>query len=237
MNTLITIDAELVSRPIDTTALTFADNPQPRCPVILLLDCSLSMSGAPIKELEAGVRQFYQELAADPIAAMSVEVSIITFGQTVQQIKNFETIAETSQNIPHLQANGNTPMGAALTLALSEIQHRRQFYKRNGLAAYKPWIVLLTDGQPNDDYQTPAQQARIMSAKGRLTFLGVGIGDQIDMQTLKAIVPGDPGALKLRGLAFKNFFRWLSDSLRVVTTGSTIQNNPIPSTDEYDWNF
>lgn len=236
MHTPIEIEASIVSRPIDTIALSFADNPQPRCPVVLLLDCSSSMNGAPITELETAVGKFYREMAADPIASMSVEISVITFGAGVNKLCGFETVADThSQPLPRLQASGNTPMGSAISLALGEITQRRQWYKRQGLSAYKPWIVLLTDGQPNDQWQGPASEARGMAERGQLTFIGVGIGSAVDMQTLCRIVPAEPGAKRLAGLRFQNFFRWLSDSLRVVSTGSTVQQRPTPNTAEYDW--
>ena len=40
----------------------FVDNPEPRCPVILLCDTSGSMSGAPINNLNAGLAAFRQEV-------------------------------------------------------------------------------------------------------------------------------------------------------------------------------
>lgn len=43
----------------------FADNPEPRCPCLLLLDNSGSMAGQPLAELNAGLVQFKDELAAD----------------------------------------------------------------------------------------------------------------------------------------------------------------------------
>ena len=49
--------------------LTFVDNPEPRCPCVLLLDASGSMAGQPIKQLNAGLNQFQQELGSDPLAA------------------------------------------------------------------------------------------------------------------------------------------------------------------------
>ena len=53
-------------------------NPAPRCPVILLLDTSGSMAGAPISELNQGVRQFLDETRNDEAAGMSVELEVIT---------------------------------------------------------------------------------------------------------------------------------------------------------------
>lgn len=236
MNMPIEIEATIVSRPINPYALTFADNPQPRCPVVLLLDCSTSMEGSPISELEAAVGQFYHEMASDPVASMSVEIGVVSFGDAVRKLRGFETVADTlAKPLPRLVASGNTPMGTAIRLGLDEIRQRREFYKRQGLAAYKPWIVLLTDGQPNDDWQNPALTARGMANRGELTFIGVGIGSSVDMQTLSQIVPPDPGAHRLAGLKFKNFFRWLSDSLRVVSTGSTVQQRALPNPAEYDW--
>ena len=58
----------------------FADNPEPRCPCLLLLDVSGSMGGQPITELNAGLTTFQNELVSDQLAMKRVEVGIITFG-------------------------------------------------------------------------------------------------------------------------------------------------------------
>ena len=52
--------------------VTFVDNPEPRCPCVLLLDTSSSMSGARINQLNAGLKQFQKELAADAMASKRV---------------------------------------------------------------------------------------------------------------------------------------------------------------------
>ncbi|MGC8775429.1 MAG: vWA domain-containing protein, partial [Chlorobaculum sp.] len=89
----------------------FADNPEPRCPCLLLLDVSGSMAGKPIAELNAGLTTFKDELAADSLATKRVEVGIVTFGP-VQIALPFQVAM--SFYPPELTVQGDTPMGAAI---------------------------------------------------------------------------------------------------------------------------
>lgn len=89
----------------------FADNPEPRCPCLLLLDTSGSMRGQPIDELNAGIRIFKDELSADPMAAKRVEIGIVGFGP-VQILSDFQTVD--AFNPPTLAPTGDTPMGVRL---------------------------------------------------------------------------------------------------------------------------
>ena len=58
----------------------FIDNPSQRCPCLLILDVSGSMSGQPIRELNDGVVLPKDELSADPLASKRVQIGVITFG-------------------------------------------------------------------------------------------------------------------------------------------------------------
>jgi uncharacterized protein YegL len=60
----------------------FFDNPENRCPVVLLLDTSGSMAGEPIQELNRGVNLFRDEILRDAKASLRVEVAIVSFGAT-----------------------------------------------------------------------------------------------------------------------------------------------------------
>ena len=55
------------------------DNPTPRVPVVLCLDVSGSMAGSPIRELNAGVEQYLQEMAEDDLTRYSVETALVSF--------------------------------------------------------------------------------------------------------------------------------------------------------------
>lgn len=202
-------------------------NPAPRCPVILMLDTSGSMEGEPLHELQGGLERFLRETGDDETASMSVELEIITFGDKAKILSSFAPIADIADEAPTLEAAGTTPLGAALDLADSELKARRRLYKQKGIASYKPWIVLMTDGCPNDDYVSAAASMRKLGEEGKLQYIGIGIGENADFDTLREILPEHPGPVKLKGLCFKEFFKWLTDSLKSVSASSVAEQDHV----------
>ena len=202
-------------------------NPAPRCPVILLLDTSGSMSGQPLRELQSGLDQFLRETSDDETASMSVELEIITFGGDAEIQASFAPVCDIADMPPMLSANGSTPLGEALKLADSELKARRRLYKQKGIASYKPWIVLMTDGCPNDNYKSAAASMKSLGEEGKLQYIGIGIGDEADFDTLRDILPERPGPVKLKGLCFKEFFKWLTDSLKSVSASSVAEQDNV----------
>ncbi len=151
----------------------FADNPEPRCACVLLLDTSGSMSGAKISELNAGLQIFAEELRSDAMAAKRVEVAIVTFGP-VQTAQHFVT-ADAFQ-APHLIASGDTPMGAAIQNAVALVAERKATYKANGIGYYRPWLFLITDGAPTDDVSAATAAIREGEASVADALCGRGRG-------------------------------------------------------------
>ena len=64
----------------------FAENPEPRCPVVLALDTSGSMQGNAIAEMNEALRAFAAALRSDRLASLRVEVAVIAFGGKVRAI-------------------------------------------------------------------------------------------------------------------------------------------------------
>lgn len=191
------------------------NNPTARVPVCLCLDISGSMDGQPINELNEGVRLFYEAIKEDETALYSAEISIITFGgDNAECIADFASL-ELQPNAPRLTASGMTPMGEAVNMALDLLERRKEEYKDRGVDYYQPWLVLMTDGEPNGD---KAELSRAIDRtvelvnQKKLTVFPIGIGTYADMNVLGQFSPKRP-PLKLQGLKFREFFAWLSKSV------------------------
>jgi uncharacterized protein YegL len=194
--------------------VVFAENPEPRCPVVLLLDNSYSMDGRPIKELNEGLVTFKQSIETDNLATLRIDLAIITFGP----VKMRQDFVSVDQWIPQqYNAEEDTPMGKAIDYALDKIENRKQAYKRNGIQYYRPWIFLITDGVPTDNWKPAAQRLKQDFSNKKIQFFAVGV-EKADMKILEQITP-DPNfpPVALNGLDFNSMFKWLSASLSSVS--------------------
>lgn len=189
----------------------FADNPEPRCPVVLLLDNSGSMQGRKLDALNAGLRDFQTDLRGDPLAAARCEIAVISFGP-VRQVMDF-TSAEHFV-APHLKAEGSTPMGEAITTGLELLRRRKELIRQGGVGLYRPWVFLITDGGPTDAWKTAAKEIQQGEASKAFAFFSVGVEDA-DFSMLQQLSTREP--LKLSGVKFRELFQWLSASLKSVS--------------------
>jgi uncharacterized protein YegL len=190
----------------------FAENPEPRLPCILLLDVSGSMAGDPIAELNAGLAIYKDELVADSLAAKRVEVAIVSFGGKILTVCDFTTAEQFFP--PILISDADTPMGAAINQSIDMIQQRKQIYRANGIAFFRPWIFMITDGAPTDQWQSAAERVRQGEASKAFSFFAVGV-EGADFGILRQISTREP--LRLRGLRFRDLFQWLSNSQQSVS--------------------
>lgn len=190
------------------------ENPTARVPICLVLDVSGSMAGTPIRELNDGVRLFFDAIRADEVAQYAAEICIVTFGASVSKALDFMSVEH--QSIPTLSADGATPMGAGVSMGLDLLEARKEDYKRAGVDYYQPWMVVMTDGEPTDEISAAAGRINSLVASKKLTVFPIGIGEAANMTKLATLSPSRP-PLRLQGLNFREFFTWLSRSVSRVS--------------------
>ena len=213
--------------------IQFAENPEPRCPCVLVVDVSSSMYGAKMDQLNSGIATFAQELKADQLASLRTEVAIVTFGSGSEMPQDFVTADQF--NPPTLVANGVTEMSAGINLALDKIEERKQMYRDNGIDYYRPWLFLITDGAPTESQEVVnAASARLKQAESekRVATFSVGV-EGADMGLLTEISPRRP--LMLKGMEFSGMFVWLSQSMSRVSASRTDEEIALDTDGLQDW--
>jgi uncharacterized protein YegL len=180
--------------------------------------------------LNEGVRAYQADVVNDSLAAQRVEVSVITFGASVETLVPFVTAREF--NAPTLTAKGQTPMGAAILQAVDAVSERKRAYKQNGLHYYRPWIFLITDGEPTDNWQAAAAKVREGEKNKAFAFFAVGVeGSNFDI--LRQISLREP--LRLKGCNFRDMFVWLSQSQRSVSHSNPGQEDQVKLSSPAGW--
>ncbi len=230
-------------------ASEFVDNPEPRVPCVLILDTSGSMSEVVancgeltgetvmsdgrqynlvkggttrIDLLNQGLVTLKETLAADSLASRRAEIAIVTFGDAVTVVQDFVT-AENFQP-PQLRPAGLTPMGQAIHAGLEMIAKRKGTYRAAGIAYYRPWIFLITDGEPTDDWQSVAVEVKQGETSKSFAFFTVAV-DGANMNLLAQISVRPPA--KLKGVNFREMFLWLSQSMQAVSQSSPGDTVPL----------
>jgi len=207
--------------------IEFASNPEPRCPCVLLLDTSHSMAGERIEALSAGVETLAADIVKDAVASRRVELAVVTFGGEVRVARDFVGVSEFKP--PVLEADGNTPMAAAIDRALHLIEDRKKRYKQIGVSYYRPWVFMITDGQPEGESEEAiartAQRLHAAEDAQSVAFFAVAV-EGANVKRLSQIVKRTP--LELEGLNFGELFLWVSASMQSISSSQPGEHVKLP---------
>jgi uncharacterized protein YegL len=200
-------------------------NTERRCPVVLLQDTSTSMTTS-IARVNEGLQLLRNDLMADRLASQRVEIAVITFGP-VRLIQDFVTVDRWLP--PRLHAEGPTPMGEALRYAVKQVKIRKRAYREAGIPYYRPWIWLVTDGEPTDKWEEALDDVQAEIRNGGIEMFTIGT-DEANFEVLRRISHPRP-PVRLQEARYREMFVWLSQSLKPVsksTPGSELEL-PAPS--------
>ncbi len=197
------------------TGAEFGVNNRQRTPCILVLDASGSMSGKKIRQLNAGLKDLEKNLKSDEDAREQVQLAVIRIDSTAAVITDWCDAAQFTA--PYLEASGSTALGEGVALGLKMIGERKSVYNANGISYTRPWMFIITDGQPNDiGWEEKAAQARQAEDDNKVVIWPVGV-EGANLQVLGRF-KSNGRIFKLAETDFRKLFVWLSSSLGKVSS-------------------
>lgn len=154
-------------------------------PVIILADMSGSMSeNGKIEALNAALKDMLSAFKEQSRLNAEIHVSIIGFGGNVAQRMLSLTPAYQIEQYKELVASGGTPMGSAFQVAIEMIEDKEIIPSR----AYKPTIVLVSDGYPTDNWEESFSQLKNSERAQKATRMAMAIGTDADKTMLKDFI-------------------------------------------------
>lgn len=204
-----------VAAPIDTE---FADNTNQRTPCILVLDGSGSMNeGGRIDQLNAGLKAFEAALKKDKIARLRVQVLVIRLGDQDEVEVLTDWTDAINFNAPPILAQGRTPLGKAVDLALQKLQEQKDRYRANSISYTRPWMFLLSDGVPTDpDWMASAERLRKAIADRKVIAWPIAVAGA-DTEALAQFNEPNKPVYQLDAAQFEEMFLWVSASMSAVS--------------------
>lgn len=157
-------------------------------PVILLLDVSGSMYGDKIDSLYDAVVEMVKVFEHEAIKETLINVAIITFGDEVLLHTPYTPVSTLAANgISRFVADGMTPMGTALRMAKDMIEDRETTSSK----CYRPAVILVSDGEPNDDWRKPMEQFVNSGRTQKCQRFSVAIGNDANRSVLRMFADND----------------------------------------------
>ncbi|KEQ17884.1 vWA domain-containing protein [Endozoicomonas numazuensis] len=151
-------------------------------PVIILADTSGSMSiNGKIDAMNQALKDLIDTLGGENRLHAEIQLSIITFGgdKAVEHL-SLKPAHQITDFTP-MEAIGRTPMGDAFAMAQALIEDNERIPSR----AYRPFIILISDGYPTDSWQSAFDNLCKSERAQKGTRLAMAIGDDADIKMLE----------------------------------------------------
>jgi uncharacterized protein YegL len=204
----------------------FIDNSDQRTLCVLILDGSGSMSGQKIDALNAGLVSLQNSLQKDTVARGRVRLLILRVGDNNAVTVESDWTDAINFVAPTIEANGTTPLGGALNLAMDKIDEEKNNMKNAGVAYTRPLVWIITDGEPTDmpEWESAANRSVNYMHDKKIQVYCIGV-EVDDLTPLKMTQPG-AHILQLANLDFSELFNFLSASVSSAskaTPGASVQ--------------
>lgn len=194
---------------------------------IWIADCSSSMSGDKIASLNTAIREaipHMQKIASENPNA-EVLVRAVKFSDGAQWHISQPTKVDQFQWID-LHSSGSTSMGQALKLVADQLKIPPMTDR-----ALPPVLVLITDGQPTDDFKSGLKALMSEPWGKKAVRIGIAIGTDADEKVLQDFI----GNIEVKPLQANNsdalvhYIKWVSTAVLKAASAPPSQVNQSPN--------
>ena len=189
-----------------------------RLPIFFLVDVSESMVGAPIQQVQDGMRMIIQELRTDPYALETAFISVIAFAGKAKCISPLTELYKFYP--PVFPIGGGTSLGAALNFLMDDMDKTLVKTTTEQKGDWKPIIFLFTDGTPTDNPSSAFARWN-NSYRKKANIVAISIGDNVNTQLLGQISDNVLRLNKTDDISFKAFFKWVTASIKATSVSVT----------------
>ncbi len=178
---------------------------------IWIADCSGSMSGEKIQQLNFAIREAipHMQKVADENPNAQVLIRAVAFSSGAKwHISQPTPVDQFTWN--DLSANGVTDMGKALTMVADQLKIPPMTDR-----ALPPVLVLISDGQPTDDFSSGLQTLTDLPWGKKAVRVAIAIGKDADEEVLQKFI-GHPELRPLQANSpeqLVNCIRWVSTAV------------------------
>lgn len=216
---------EMLDKKLGVSEITeyklMQENQHPKLLINFVIDNSISMKGEKIDTFKVAFKSLIDELSLGDFKR-NVEFEIVTYEDFNPRV--LKKFTDDEVNINLLTAGKIPFLGRAINLAIDDLEKRIVQLKESETKFYKPWLIVLTDGQSFDDTNQVSERIKLLNAYGDILFIPFAlstaeISDKIDsLSKLKFFI-------KVGENKYSYFTKWILDL--VVSRLSTPLNENV----------
>ncbi len=181
-------------------------NSSRRLPIVFCLDVSPSMnwevfgSDTAMELMNEAVKRFISDLNEDAKIRTCAEIAFVTYSSGIELDTEFYPVK--NLEVPRFKAvkEGGTQTSMAVLRSIEKIEEHRRDLENMDIAYYAPFLVLITDGNPDENDDPTLEQRALKLVKSHcsssvgaseiiIPFV-IGVGDFINPETLKKYSAG-----------------------------------------------
>ncbi len=228
------------------TAGDFSKSTRKRLPICFCVDTSGSMEAPTtngktrMEEVNEAFFSFINAMKQNEDVAASSDIAVVSFGGEAKIETNFQPIKNFSMNEFSAVHRAYTPLGESIQVALKMLEIRKEKYKEKGMKYYQPWLVVITDGEPEgenavENMDIAVQQATALEKENKLVVFNVGIGDDVNIDVLKKLSVKREKPITVKETDLGTLFEFLGASSQSVINDESSTDalyNNLPSAED-----